>query len=113
MADPVTQRPGSISDLVCMHLVQYTLLEGSCAMWENLQGAHGHLHIARHFWTICQDSSVTVCIDLHNVSGDMFLPPLCACSCLSLNRSDSVHSDFGALYVIYLLTYLLSNAPAH
>lgn len=53
-------------------MLQYTLLEGSGAMWQSLHNAHQHGHIARHFWVICHDSSVTVCIDLNSVSGDFF-----------------------------------------
>jgi len=54
-------------------VVQYTLLEGGVAMWQNLQGVNHHPHIARHFWTVCRDSSVTVCTDFNNVSGEFFV----------------------------------------
>jgi len=52
-----------------VYLSQYTLLEGSSAMWQCLRGAQQHWHIVRHFWTICHDSSVTVCSDLYSAAG--------------------------------------------
>ena len=62
-----------------MNLLQYTLMEGSCAMWQNLRSQHRHENIAQHFWTICHDSTVTVCTDLNSVSG-YFFRCLCAVS---------------------------------
>jgi len=53
-------------------LLQYTLLEGSSVMWQNLRDAHQHPNIARHFWAVCRDSTVTVCIDFNSVAGDFF-----------------------------------------
>jgi len=37
-------------------------------MWRNLQGTDWHRNIARHFWVICHDSSVTVCT---GIAGDL------------------------------------------
>jgi len=59
-------------DVIDLSVAQYTLLEGSSVMWQNMRDARLHPHIARHYWALCHDSAVVVCSDFTSASGNFF-----------------------------------------